>query len=158
MEQNECMFLQSVGIYQQPPYKSYPEYDKNKSIDPVNDMNVVRSKPVADLACQHYFGSITCQHKTKTDTEDGQSFLYCMTDKCSGGSKPEKKYGRSQGIHQKSRQEYSYIISFPELNEYLLALFIHFYFFKKQEINTHYHQKYTACNTDLCTVTADACK
>ncbi len=148
----------SFCIDKQPPNQRNPKPNKDNTIQPVNIMNIVRRKTVADLTSQHYFSYIGGEYKQQADGKDDNPFLYGMIDKCGGSGDPENKNGRVQCIHKKAGQKYFGHISFTKPQHDLLALFVDLYFFEKQKINSHYDQENTAGNTDLRTMGADTAK
>jgi hypothetical protein len=52
------MYSSSLHIYQESPNECDAKPDKDDTIDPVYDMNVVWREPVADLSRQHHLGNI----------------------------------------------------------------------------------------------------
>ena len=90
----------SFSIKDQTPDQGDAEYNQYDTIDPVNDMNIMRRKPVTDLSGQEYFQNIRSKHPAKTGHKDDDALFYCMIDDRRGRGDPENENGRIQRVHQ----------------------------------------------------------
>lgn len=139
---------ESLAIYNQSPYEGKAKNNKQNAINPVKNMNIMRGKPVADLSGQQHFKDIRTQYPYQAGCKNDDTVVDRMVPNCRRSSDPENKNGRVQGVHKITGKKNFGIIPFPEL-KYLLSLFIHFHFFKEEEIDANRNQEGTTSHSDL---------
>src|SRR5262245_15647233 len=94
-----------MRIYEQAPDQSYTKTNQDDTIYAVYDMNIMRRKFLPDLSGQHHLKKIARKNNGKTGNKNHQSLLYRVTDKCSGGGKPEYKNSRIQRVHKETGEK-----------------------------------------------------
>ena len=75
------LFLsESIAINDQSPDQGNTKNDQQYAIDAVNDMDIMRCKPVPDLPGQENFQYISAQHPGQAGNKNDYPFVHRMVD------------------------------------------------------------------------------